>query len=125
VSATVSSRPLGVAILAVLMGIFGFLLLLAGILVLAGVTASIFLGTPTFFGAAGATAGLIFVIFGLIVLAVAYGLYDLRLWALALALLVLIVYLVLYALAGAFFSLGFLVSLFLTVYLLAVARHFS
>ena len=73
----------------------------------------------------GLGLGLILVIFGLIVLAVAYGLYDLHMWALALAIIVLLVYMASYALAGEFFNLGFLLSLILFVYLLAVSRHFS
>ncbi len=107
------------------MGIFGFIVLLGGILVLVGITASAFLGAPAFFGEVGLGLGLILVIFGLIVLAVAYGLYDLHMWALALAIIVLLVYMASYALAGEFFNLGFLLSLILFVYLLAVSRHFS
>jgi hypothetical protein len=124
-AAPTSTRPLGVAIIAVLMGIFGFLVLLGGILVLAGVTAGAFLGTPSFFGHGGLVLGLALAIIGLIILAVAYGLYDLHLWALALAVLVLLVYLVLYGLAGAFLSPGFLISLVLLIYLLAVSKHFA
>jgi hypothetical protein len=125
VTTTTSTRPLGVAILAVLIGLFGFLVLLAGILVLVGVAAGAFFAVPAFLGAAGLTLGLIVFIIGIVLLAVAYGLWDLRMWALVLAILVLILYVVGYALAGAFVSLGFLFSLVLLIYLVAVSRHFS
>jgi hypothetical protein len=124
-SSPTQTRPLGVAIIAVLMGILGFFILLGGILVLADITAASFLGAPSFFGASGLVLGLILFIFGLIVLAVAYGLYDLRIWALALAVIVLLIELVSYGLAGAFYSLGFILSLIILVYLLAVSSHFS
>ena len=124
-NAPVNTRPLGVALLAVLIGLFGFLVLIAGVLVLVGVAAGAFLSVPAFFGTAGLTLGVIVFIVGIILLAVAYGLWDLRMWALALAILVLILYLVVYALAGDFVSWGFIISLLLLVYLVAVSRHFS
>ena len=118
-------RPLGVAIIAVLIGIFGFFILLAGILLIVGVAASAFFAVPVFLGYGGLTLGLIIFVIGLILLAVAYGLWDLRMWALVLAILVLILYVVVYALAGDFVSLGFILSLILLLYLVAVSRHFS
>lgn len=118
-------RPLGVAVLAVLIGLFGLLTLLGGLLLLVGVAAGALPSIPLLFGVGGLTAGAIFFIIGLVLLAVAYGLWDLRMWALALAVLVLIFYLVVYGVAGAFVSVGFLLSLLLLVYLIAVRRHFS
>jgi len=120
------SRPIGVAILAVLVGLYGLLLILAGVLVLAGVAATHFLGIPTGFAGLGAFAvGVIVLIVGLIILGLALGLWHLRMWALVLTLLFVIFELISYGLAGAFVSLGFILALILFVYLLAVHRHFQ
>ena len=120
------SRPLGVAILAVLVGLYGILLILAGVLVLAGVAATHFLGIPTGFAGLSAFAvGVIVLIVGLIILGLALGLWHLRMWALVLTLLFVIFELISYGLAGAFVSLGFILALILFVYLLAVHRHFQ
>lgn len=119
------SRPLGVAILAVLIGLYAFLLIVAGALILAGSSVFAFLGLPaSFVGASGLVLGTVVLIIGLIVLGVALGLWHLRLWALVLALIVTFVELVGYALAGAFVTLGFILSLLIFIYLLAVHRHF-
>ncbi|MGA8663857.1 MAG: hypothetical protein WB809_02140 [Thermoplasmata archaeon] len=120
-----SSLPVGVAIIAILIGILGFFTLLFGILVLVGIGASAYFGVPVFLGVGGLTLALIVIILGIVELAVAYGLWDLNMWALVLAILVLIVEMAIYGLAGAFLSLGFLLSLVLFIYLLAVSRHFS
>lgn len=122
---TINTRPLGVAIIAVLIGILGFITLLAGILLLVGVAAGAYLSVPAFLGYGGLTLGLIILVLGIILLAVATGLWDLRMWALALAILVLIFYLIVYALGGDYVSLGFILSLLLLIYLVAVSRHFS
>ncbi|MFY9717054.1 MAG: hypothetical protein WAK40_03870 [Thermoplasmata archaeon] len=122
------SRPLGVAILAVLVGIFGLLWILGGLLILANVTAVAYFnggGLPHLLHAVGIVAGLIVLILGLIVLGLAVGLWHLRMWALVLTLLVLIVELASYGIARDLASLGFIVSLILFVYLLAVHRHFD
>jgi hypothetical protein len=122
------SRPLGVAILAVLVGILGLLWILGGLLILVHVTAIAYFnggGLPQLLHATGVVAGLIVLIIGLIVLGLALGLWHLRMWALVLTLLVLIVELVSYGLAGNFATFGFIVSLILFVYLIAVHRHFD
>lgn len=123
---TTRTRPLGVAILAVLIGIYGFLTLLIGALILAGSTAAHFLGTglPTQFGTTAMIAGLIVLLIGLIILGLAIGLWHLRMWALVLTLLFLAFEIVSYGLASAFVSFGFIVGILLFVYLLAVSRHF-
>jgi hypothetical protein len=122
---TVPSRPLGIAVLAVLVGIFGVLLIIAGVLVLAAVTALSVIGvTSSFAGLHGIVLGAVILIIGLIILAVALGLWHLRMWALVLALIITFLYVVSYGLAGDFASLGFIFSLILFVYLLAVHRHF-
>lgn len=119
------SRPLGVAILAVLMGIYGFLLFLIGLFIVVGSSFfSSYAGAFQQFGVSGVLLGIITVIIGLIILGVAVGLWHLRMWALVLALIVLAYILVTNALAGQYVSLGFIVGLILFIYLLAVNRHF-
>ena len=118
------SRPLGVAILSVLIGIYGFLVFLAGLLVVAGVAVSSYLGIPTLGGSSGIILGLIVIVIGLIILGVAVALWRLRLWALVLALIVTFIELAIYGLGHDFVSLGFILSLIIFVYLIAVSRHF-
>ena len=120
-------RPLGVAILAVLVGLFGLIFVLGGILLLATSAAAAYFGTGGFTSllhASGAIAGAIVLVIGLIILGLALGLWHLRMWALALTLIILAVVLIAEGLAGAFVSFGFLVSLVLFIYLIAVNRHF-
>lgn len=122
------SRPLGVAILAFLIGLFGFLWFIIGLLVVAGVSIHAFtgLGFNSSFGpVTGLFGGVVILILGLIVLGVAVGLWRLHMWALVLALLVLILEMVVYGIAGAFLTFGFIVSLLLFLYLIAVHRHFT
>jgi hypothetical protein len=119
--ANVGRLPLGVAILAVLVGIFGFFVLLAGIILLVvgvGIGLSV-----SVLGFTGAIAGLILLLIGAVILAVATGLWDQELWALVLAIIVLLFY-------GAveFFSaawLGFIIVVLLLIYLVAVSSHFD
>jgi|SRR5271170_5505518 len=122
------SRPLGVAILSVLIGIYGFFVFLIGLLVVVGSSLAGALGGGSLFHAFGVTgvlAGVIILIIGLIILGLAVGLWHLRMWALVLTILFLILEMVLYGLAGAFVTFGFIVALILFVYLIAVSRHFS
>ena len=120
------SRPLGVAILAVLVGLYGVILILGGLLVLVGVTVTHFLGVPTGLAGLGTLElGIIVFVIGLIILGLALGLWHLRMWALVLTLLFVIFVLISDAIAGAFVSLGFILALVLFVYLLAVHRHFQ
>jgi hypothetical protein len=123
-----SSRPLGVAILAILIGIYGFLEFLVGLLVAVGSGVAKTLGGGGAFaalGTSGVIAGLIILIIGLIILGLAVGLWHLRMWALVLTVLFLIIVIVLDGIAGRFITFGFIVGLILLVYLLAVSRHFS
>lgn len=118
-------RPLGVAILAVLVGIYGFIVFLGGLIFVATGTVNSYLGgASSIAGYSGTLAGVIVLIVGLIVLGVAVGLWHLRMWALVLALIFTFVELVVYGLAGAYISLGFILALIVFVYLLAVNRHF-
>ena len=121
------SRPLGVAILAVLIGIFGILWIVLGLLVLGGASVhgyEAYGANPAIFHETGLIAGLIVLILGLIILGLAVGLWHLRMWALALTLIVLIVELASYVIAGNIVSLGFFLALILLIYLAAVHRHF-
>lgn len=121
------SRPLGVAILAVLIGLFGVLWIVIGLFVLGGASIhgyEAYGANPAIFHQTGLVAGAIVLVVGLIILGLALGLWHLRMWALALTILVLLVVLVSDALAGSIVSLGFLVALILLIYLAAVHRHF-
>jgi hypothetical protein len=119
-----ASRPIGVSILAFLVGLFGILWIVLGLFVLAGATVPAILGAGTIVGTAGLIAGVVILIVGLIILGLALGLWHLRLWALVLTLLFMLFSAVSYALRGDFLSLGFIVALLLFIYLLAVSRHF-
>ncbi len=118
------SRPLGVALLAVLVGLFGVLWIIAGAFVLAGSTIPSFAESEHLLGLGGVVAGVVILILGLIVLGFALGLWHLRLWALVLTLLFVLFEMVVYGIAGDFISLGFILAVIIFVYLLAVRRHF-
>jgi hypothetical protein len=117
--------PLGVAILALLIGLFGFFVLILGILLLF-VSAGVILGgvgVASVFGYTGTIAGLIIVVIGALILATAFGLWNQEIWALALAVIVLIVYGIVEYLSSAW--LGLVIVVLLIVYLAAVSRHFD
>lgn len=119
--------PLGVAVLAVLVGLYGFFLTLWGILLAVAVTIPAFFhsfGSGASFGLSGLLYGVVLLIVGLIILGIGVALWRLRLWALVLGLLFLGFEMVSYAVAGHIVSFGFLLSLVIFVYLLAVNRHF-
>ena len=116
------SRPLGVAILAVLVGLYGVFLILAGIVVLAGAAVLGSLAGYQFAGLPLFAVGAIVFILGIVILAAALGLWHLRLWALVLARIVTFIEVVSYGLAGAI--LGLAIALIIFVYLLAGHRHF-
>jgi hypothetical protein len=115
--------PLGVAILAILIGIFGFFVLVLGLLILvvgAGVGLA---GGSTVFGLTGLLAGLIILIIGIVILAVAVGLWNQELWALALAIIVLLFYGVIEFLSSSWLALAIIAALL--VYLAVVSSHFD
>ncbi len=123
-SSGIGGLPLGVAILAILIGIFGFFVLLLGVLILFGTAAALAgLGVTSAFGLSGTIGGLIVLIIGIIILAVAVGLWNQELWALVLAILVLLFYGVVEFIASAW--LGLIIVVLLLIYLIAVARHFD
>lgn len=117
------SRPLGVAILAFLIGVVGFFFILAGV-ILAVLGLHLGLSFPALGSLGAFTIGIILLIIGLIILGVALGLWHQRMWALVLAILVFGAVFVSDVLAGAIVSVGAIVSLVLVVYLIAVHRHF-
>ncbi len=127
------SRPVGVAILSVLIGLYGILWIVLGLLVLANETIGSLeknIGALTSYGPVTGhiEVGLIVLVVGLIILGIAVALWHLRMWALVLALLVLIFVMVSYGLHGTagisshIYAFGAAVVLF--IYLVAVNRHF-
>jgi hypothetical protein len=124
------NRPLGVSIIAVLLGLYGLLTFIGGLLVVVLSNYGLVLGGTYLFGLPGTLIGVVLVLVGLIELGVAVGLWHLRMWALVLAVLVL-----LYDVASPLFSLlvgrgvgssivGFVIAFLLLVYLIAVRKHF-
>ena len=112
-------RPLGVAILAILVILVGVFLLLAGILALLGAGLA-FLGGFGFFGLVGFVAALLFLIFGLIFVGVGLGLWHLRSWAWWLAIIVLIL-----EILGSLGSpITLILPLLIFIYLVLVRHHF-
>lgn len=114
------SRPIGVAILAILIILVGAIFLLGsvGVFLLTGFGA--IRGLPTFFGIVGASLGIIFLILALLFIGVGLGLWHLRSWAWWLAMIVLFI-----AIIGSLGDLaGIVIPLILLIYLLLVRHHF-
>ncbi len=121
------SLPLGVAILAFLVGLYGFVVAVFGALVVVGYSIHQildYLGPASAFGLQGVVYGIVVLIVGLIILGIGIALWRLRLWALVLGLLFLLFEMVTYVAAGRLVSVGFFLALLIFVYLLAVNRHF-
>jgi hypothetical protein len=129
-SAPVPGRPLGVAIIAILLGLFGFFTVIGGLLIIVLQDYGLNLGGQNLYGVTGILLGLLLVVLGIIELAVASGLWGLRMWALVLAVLVL-----LFEVLGPLISIalnktgigaiiGIIIPLLLLIYLVAVRRHF-
>lgn len=118
------SLPLGVAVIAILIGIFAFLLLLVGFVVLTFSTFGAGLEGFEIFGA-GVVGGLLVILVAVLLFVVAYGLWNQELWALALSIIVVGVLWLSDVFGGRIFSLGALVLLVLLVYLILVHRHFT
>jgi lysylphosphatidylglycerol synthetase-like protein (DUF2156 family) len=121
------SRPFGVALLAVLIGIYGVILVLAGVAIAALSSLFTFQATLEFLSLTGLVLGLVLFVLGLVFLGVAIGLWHQRLWALILCVVVLGIFLysALVPWTGiSNISIWFVVELILFVYLLAVHRHF-
>jgi hypothetical protein len=119
----VGRLPLGVAILAVLIGVFGFFVLALGLLIVfVGVGVGL-AGGASVFGLTGVVAGLIVLILGAVILGAAVGLWDQELWALVLTILALLFLGVVEYLTAAWLAL--VVIIVLVVYLAAVSSHFD
>ncbi len=114
------SRPIGVAILAILIILVGALFLLGaiGMFTLAGFAA--IRGLPTFFGLGGAFLGAILLILALLFIGVGLGLWHLRSWAWWLAIIVLVI-----SIVGSLADpVGLIIPLILLIYLILVRQHF-
>src|SRR5579875_554981 len=113
--------PIGVAIIAILVGIAGFVFLLDGLLLFLFGFAFLNVGT-SFTGSALSLGrfegGIVLFILGAIMMGVASGLWHQRLWALALAIIVTAIVFILELLAGAL--LGTIIALVILIYLIAV-----
>ncbi len=116
------TTPLGVAILAILIGILGFFLLLGGLLV--GLLGLAFPAVATHLFLPGLLGAALLVIFGLILLLVARGLWDLELWALAISVIVVGLAWISDLLAGDYLGLGAIILLLVLIYLIAVSGQF-
>lgn len=117
-------RPIGVSILAILIILFGALILIAGILFMIG---SAFLASIPGLGFTAEFAfltGAIFTVFGIILIVAGLGLWNLRMWAWVLSILALVAILVLPFLTRAYNICPLLVSLVLLIYLLLIRREF-
>jgi hypothetical protein len=120
------SLPIGVAILSVLVGIYGFIVFVFGLLLFGTIAVhNPYLKPPTTLGLTGYELAAFVSIVGLVILGIGVALWRLRLWALVLAILFLLYEMVAYAYVGAYETLGFILALVIFVYLLAVARHFA
>jgi hypothetical protein len=116
-------RPLGVAILAVLIGIVAAILLVGSLLLFLFGAAAYAHSAYSFFGAT-IVGAVILLILSLILFAVATGLWDLKLWALVLSIIVVALLWIGQAVTSGLLSLGGILLVLLLIYLAAVHRHF-
>ncbi len=117
-------RPLGVAILAVLIGLLGAVFLVGSILLF--VFGSHLIATPGF-GVSGPTfvGGIVLLVVAILLFIVATGLWDLKMWALVLCILVVGFLWLSDIVNGRLLSLESLILALLLVYLILVRHHFS
>lgn len=119
--------PLGVAILAVIVGLYGFFVAILGALLIVGSSLRSYfdyVGPGSAFGVTGIVYGVLVLVIGLIILGIGVALWRLRLWALVLGLLFLLFEIVTFAIAGPIVSVRFVLALLIFIYLIAVNRHF-
>jgi hypothetical protein len=111
-----------VAVISIVVGIIGAVLLIIGIAFLLYGTVGAFTGLTLF----GATliGGIVLTVFSIVLLTTASGLWHLELWALVLSLVVIGVLLLYYGVSGQFVSLSGIFFLVIFVYLIAVHREF-
>lgn len=114
------SRPIGVAILAILIILVGAIFLLGAIGLLAFAGFTLIRALPTFFGLASTFLGVILLIFALIFIGVGLGLWHLRSWAWWLAIIVLVISII----GGLADPVGLIIPLILLIYLILVRQHF-
>ena len=114
--------PLGVAVISVVVGIVGAILLIIGVAFLLYGTVGAFSGL-TLFGAS-LIGGIVLIVFSVILLVTASGLWHLELWALVLSLVVIGVLLLFYLLSGRIISFAGILFVVVFVYLIAVHREF-
>jgi hypothetical protein len=119
---SMSTLPLGVAILAVLIGIFGLILAIVGVLILLAVGLGAASGAAAF--GVSTLGGILLLLVGIVILAVARGLWDQELWALVISIIAIGFLLLGVIVAGALFSLEGLILVVLLIYLAVVNRHF-
>lgn len=114
-------RPLGVAILAIVIMVVGAVVILIGVAtMLIGGIGGAFLGGPLL-GAIGAFVGLLVTIIGLITFAAGSGLWKMRSWAWWLAMIVLVIQFI-----GSLATvIGAVVYGLLILYLILVRQHFN
>ena len=117
------SRPFGVAILAVLIGLVAVLLLVVSIALILLFSGLAIATEFSFFGA-GAIGGVILLIFSIVLLVVAVGLWRLEMWALVLSFLVLFILVVSNVVRGNIVSFSTIFDVLLLVYLFLVRHHF-
>ncbi|MCI4330949.1 MAG: hypothetical protein L3K19_03780 [Thermoplasmata archaeon] len=115
--------PLGVAIISIVIGLFAFLILIAGVVVLAFSAVGVGLDGFHYFGE-GFLGGLLLIVFAVVLFVVAVGLWGRELWALALCVIVVGVLWLSDVLQGGVFSFGAIILLLLLVYLVLVRHHF-
>ena len=115
-------RPIVVSILAILIILVGLLFLFLGVI---GLIATYYVAFSQFQSLAPVTltVSLILLVIGGIFMISGVGLWRLRLWAWALALIVVIFALLSEAIRFTAFS--FIIELVLLIYLLAVRKHFT
>ncbi len=112
--------PIGVAILAVLLALAGIVTIIAGIALILGLGLGL---TVPVSGVPPLAIGIGAIILGLIDLAVAWGLYELRLWAWWVAIIVEALSIVGAILTTNIISLA--VSVIIFIYLIAVRNYFT
>ncbi len=123
------SLPLGVALLAVILALYGIASIALAILTYEhysiGWLHTYLTAVPNLKGYTGTTGEEISIVVGVVTIGVAIGLWRLSMVALVIALLVLIYEMAVYGYAGQFKTVEFILSLVIFLYLLAVSRHFT
>lgn len=114
------SRPIGVAILAVLTILIGVLILIAGVALLVFPLFLTPLGLPLVFGLTASAVGLIIILVSLLWIGTGVGLFHLRSWAWWLAVIVMLLSVLS---AAASYALAIL-PLLILIYLIIVRKHF-